>query len=365
MTDALRSKMHLERCSLLLALACLAHGATPPPTVLLKNAAQAGVLMPVMGLGTGAYGSDPRTPRPECWSVSACPGVAYNATLAFLATAAAGGAGANVRIDAANNYNDQAAIGAAIAASGLPRASVFVTTKVGDNYPLGYDEVTAQFAAALTAMNVSYVDLALIHWPQNKAPSSDPACNANGGAGNATCRLNSWRALVDVFNAGRARAIGVSNYNSSELQEIVDAGLPVPALNQIPLNIYRSSTQAATALTCARWGIALNAYSPLGVPDWHAFPTGATGMSATTLADPVVAGIARAHNRTAAAVMINWLWFGLGAVTNPRTRDPAHMAENLFVSYDFRLTDGEVNALSSRPQSWCSVDNWYECAPDA
>ena len=116
---------------------------------------------------------------------------------------------------------------------------------------------------------------------------------------------------------------------------------------------------------CARWGIALNAYSPLGVPDWHTFPSGSTGMSATTLADPVVAAIARAHNRTAAAVMINWLWFGLGAVTNPRTRDPAHMAENLFSSYDFRLTDGEVNALSSRPQSWCSVDNWYECAPDA
>lgn len=102
-------------------------------------------------------------------------------------------------------------------------------------------------------------------------------------------------------------------------------------MNQIPLNIYRSSTQLATALTCERLGIALNAYSPLGVPDWHTYPAG-HGMSATTLEDPVVTGIAVAHNRSAAAVIINWLWYGLGAVTNPRTRDIEHMVRGVICS---------------------------------
>jgi len=221
--------------------------------------------------------------------------------------------------------------------------------------------VTQQFNDILASMNVSYVDCLMIHWPQNKAPSSDPACNSNGGAGTAECRLNSWRALVDIFNSGRARSIGVSNYNSSTLQEIADAGMVLPAINQIPLNVYRSSTQMATIATCGRMGIAVNAYSPLGVPDWHVFPT-STGMSATTLEDPAVLAVAAAHGRSPAAVIINWLWFGLGAVTNPRTLDPAHMLENLN-SYDFRLSDAEVNALATRPQSFCAIDNWYECAP--
>ena len=126
------------------------------------------------------------------------------------------------------SHNAGGDIGAAIALSGVPRTSVFLVTKVGDNYPLGYDEVTSQFNAALIAMNVTYVDSAFIHWPQNKAKSSDPACNANGGLGNSTCRINSWRALVDIFHQGKARSIGVSNYNSSELQEIVDAGMILP-----------------------------------------------------------------------------------------------------------------------------------------
>ena len=77
-------------------------------------------------------------------------------------------------------------------------------------------------------------------------------------------------------------------------------------------------------------------------------------MSPTTLEDPVVGAIARAHNRTAAAVMINWLFYGMGAVTNPRTRDVAHMADNLG-ALDFRLDDGEINALMTRPQTFCKV----------
>ena len=117
-----------------LALALGAHRAlgAPMPTVLLRNAAQDGVFMPAIGLGTGAYGSNPNTARPECWSVAQCPGVAYNATLAYITVAQAMTPGALIRIDAANNYQDEgrAGGGAAIAASGVPRSSLFVVTKV-------------------------------------------------------------------------------------------------------------------------------------------------------------------------------------------------------------------------------------------
>ena len=84
-----------------------AFAADPTPAVLLKNAAATGVWMPAMGLGTGAYGGDPNKLRPECWSTSACPGVALNATIAYLQLAAASGS-TNIRIDAANNYQDGA-----------------------------------------------------------------------------------------------------------------------------------------------------------------------------------------------------------------------------------------------------------------
>lgn len=233
------------------------------------------------------------------------------------------------------------------------------------------------------------------------------------------CRLTTWAALVDIYNAGGARSIGVSNYNKSQLEEIVTAGMPLPAINQIPIHIYRcvcdwllpwascllaclhwrsfvggraadaecwsaaapcassspslhsghlrtvvcrSSSQLETIEYCQRNGITVNAYSPLGVPDWHVFPA-AGGMAATALQDPVVTAVAQVHGRTPAAVMINWLW-QQGIVTNPRTVRPEHMLDNLN-AYNFTLSDAEVALLSSRPQDWCSVDSkMYECAPD-
>ena len=165
----------------------------------------------------------------------------------------------------------------------------------------------------------------------------------------------------EVGHAGGAKAVGVSNYDVADLEEIRLSGMPMPALNQIPFHIYRSSSWAETLAYCLRHGIAVNAYSPLGVPDWKSFPT-SSGMSPTQLVDPVVTAVAAAHGRSPAAVLLNWLW-QLGIVTNPRTYNPAHMDDDLR-AYDFALNASEVALLSSRPQSWCSVDKWYECAPD-
>ena len=83
----------------------------------------------------------------------------------------------------------------------------------------------------------------------------------------AQCRLSTWRALVSIWQSGGAKSIGVSNYNSSQLQEIADAGLPMPAVVQNPFNIGHSSAEMSTLAYCNAHNITFNGYSPFGVPD--------------------------------------------------------------------------------------------------
>ena len=169
-------------------------------------------------------------------------------------------------------------------------------------------------------MNVSYVDLVLNHWPTSPAtPTVDPLCDP---AKNATydakaCRLSTWRAYVEIFSSGKARAIGVANYGISDLQEIIDAGMPLPALNQVPYHLYNAAHQQPLKAFCDAHGIVLLSYSPFGIPDWHAFPTPAL-PSNSTLTDPVVLSVAAAHApATPAQVLLAWLW-QQGMPSNPR-----------------------------------------------
>lgn len=270
-----------------------------------------------------------------------------------------------VRLDQANSYGDTTTVGLAMAQSGVPRSSIWLLQKVGNGYPMGYADIMSQWQVIKANMSITYTDILVVHWPFSTTRSQEPACNAGDPAYNQTfCRLETWRALVDIWRSGDARAIGVSNYNASQLEEIRAAGYPLPALNQIPLNIYRSSSQLETISWCLRHGIVVNAYSPLGVPDYHTYNATGTGMTAKALDDPVLAAIAAAHPPfTPAQVTLAWLW-ALGVPTNPRTLNPAHMDENLAaLNGDLVLSESEVAALSGRPQSLCSVDKWYECAP--
>ena len=359
----------MVRCFLLAAAAAAAaHAAYIVPVLPLSNAAVKGMTMPATGLGTGGYGAPGKLPPsayPETWDADANATVAAavsGAVSAYIKMAIAGGV-AQARIDNADSYQNVAAVGRGMRDSGVPRESIWLLSMVGNGLAMGFQDTLDQFASICATQQVTYVDALLNHWPTATAASKEPACNANDPAYNATvCRLDTWRALVQIFNAGGAKAIGVSNYLVEHLEEIRLAGMPMPAINQIPIHIYRSSSWAETISYCQRHGIAVNAYSPLGVPDWHTFPT-STGMSATQLVDPVVTAVAANHSRSPAAVILNWLW-QLGFVSNPRTYSAAHMDDDLN-SYNFDLTPAEVALLSSRPQSWCSVDEWYECAPDS
>jgi diketogulonate reductase-like aldo/keto reductase len=178
----------------------------------------------------------------------------------------------------------------------------------------------------LAQMGVSYVDLLLNHWPTSPATyTTDKTCKPNAPTYDAKqCRLNTWRALVEAWQAGQTRAIGVANYNSSHLQEIIDAGMPLPAVNQVrnateapqwrrvqtvprllsprsapfqvPFHLYNAAAQADIHAFCYAHNITLLSYSPMGIPDWHTFPTGPGKLPApSTTLDPVLLSIAAKH----------------------------------------------------------------------
>jgi len=234
---------------------------------------------------------------------------------------------------------------------------------------VGYADTLSQFDFLLEQMNTSYVDLLLNHWPTSPAsPTVDPLCDPKQPAtyDAKACRLSTWRAYVEIWQSGRSRAIGVANYGISDLQEIIDAGMPLPALNQVPYHLYNAAHQQPVKAFCEAHNIVLLSYSPLGIPDWHPFPTPAL-PSNSTLTDPVVLATAAAHApATPAQVIIAWL-FQQGVPSNPRSMSAAHMADNLDVfASGLVLSEAEMAALSSRPLDLCSVDNsFYECVPAA
>jgi hypothetical protein len=180
----------------------------------------------------------------------------------------------------------------------------------------------------------------LLHGMQLRAGAHTVPCTRYPHAAGRPCLLFAPLG-TQAFDAGVLRAIGVSNYNATQLEEIAVAGMPLPAVNQIPLHIYRSTSQQDTVQWCEANGVVVNAYSPFGVPDYHSFPgngyehqayyvlpcfllLGAlrtsptvcprdgvlcrSGMSPLALEDPVVVSIAKAHGRTPAAVTAAWLW---------------------------------------------------------
>jgi diketogulonate reductase-like aldo/keto reductase len=203
-------------------------------------------------------------------------------------------------VDTARIYGNEADVGAAIKGSGVPRAEVFVTTKLW-NEDHGYDVALRALDTSLARLGLDYVDLYLIHWPvQGK-------------------RRDSWRALERAFADGRARAIGVSNYLVPHLRELVGEAKVVPHVNQIELSPFLQRTD--TCALCREHGIAIEAYSPL--------------TRGQRLGDPTVVEIARAVGRTPAQVLLRW---GLqhGFIVLPKSVHRERIAENAAV-FDFTL----------------------------
>ena len=361
-----------------------AREAVTVPSLPLFNSAVPGTMIPAIGLGTGGYSGNDQgfDTYPECWvgdggasggGTGTCGGYVQKAVTSWLE------AGAR-RIDAANSYQNQVDVGKAmnafIASGKASRSDIFLLSKVGPSHPLGYSDVKDQFEGILTEMGVDYVDLLLIHWPwdsaskgnvsNNHTTSVTPACNHSSTEYNErACRVLSWKAMVDIYASGKARAIGVSNYNITHFQEIIDADLPLPALTQSPFHIYRSATQMDLLLFTARHNIVFLGYSPFGVPDYHQYSF-AGCPAANQLQHPYVLSLASKYSATPAQVLLQWQW-QLGIPTNPRSMNAQHQVDNLNAYQLFAAVGGlnqtEMDTLSSQPQDLCTPTNdWYECA---
>eukprot|EP00117_Sycon_ciliatum_P049247 scpid82334/ scgid34943/ Uncharacterized oxidoreductase Mvan_2161 len=324
----------MERLPWILAVALtllLQHSvADDAPSVALANAAKPGTRMPVYGIGTCGYSPGPEVPG-EHWNDS----VAVKAIGEWLKL---GGR----RIDTSLDYRDQPGVGQAVRQSGIARDEIFITSKVGGG-PLGYNETLDQFKEVLSTLNMTYVDLLLIHWPWPLVGgSSDPACQ-DGAASANSCRQSSWKAMVEILNSGGARAVGVSNFEIKHIQSLqAGSSLPLPAVNQVEFSPYWHEIELLEF--CKTHQIVFNGYAPLATPDWAPH---SHHWNASLLDSSVLKKIGDAHSKTPAQVALRWS-MQMDVVINPRTWDPEHMKEDL--DLNFVLTSDEMEQITNVPK---------------
>ncbi|HET6635908.1 MAG TPA: aldo/keto reductase [Streptomyces sp.] len=216
-------------------------------------------------------------------------------------------------IDTAAIYENETGTGKALAASGVPREELFVTTKLWNNQH-GHDSTLRAFDASLARLGLEYVDLYLIHWP---VPSQDRY-------------VETWQAFEKILADGRARAIGVSNFHPHHLRRVIEQTGTVPALNQVEL--HPRLQQGETRAFHAEHGIATEAWSPLG-------------QGKDLLSDPQLTEIARKHERTVAQVVLRW-HLQTGNVVIPKSVTPSRIRENFDV-FSFELDAADLAAVAA------------------
>jgi 2,5-diketo-D-gluconate reductase A len=213
-------------------------------------------------------------------------------------------------IDTAAAYGNEEGVRDAVQASGLNRGDLFITTKLwNENH--GRDRARRAFEESLSKLGGDYIDLYLIHWP---VPGRD-------------LYVETWEALCSFREQGRVRSIGVSNFQIEHLERIIDATGVVPAVNQIEL--HPRLQQPELRRFHSEHGIHTEAWSPLG--------------KGQLLDDAVIEGIASAHDRTPAQVVLRW-HIQLGNVVIPKSATPSRIHEN-FQVFDFELSAEEMDRL--------------------
>ncbi|MFC4909968.1 aldo/keto reductase [Actinomadura gamaensis] len=215
-------------------------------------------------------------------------------------------------IDTAQAYENETGTGRALRESGIARDELFVTTKLW-NADQGYDSTLRAFDASMARLGLDVLDLYLIHWPM-------PARGTY---------LDTWRAFEKLYNDGRIRAIGVSNFTVGTLERLFAETEVKPVVNQVELHPYLQ--QGELRAFHARHDIRTEAWSPLG-------------QGKGLLDDPVLARIGAAHGKTAAQVVLRW-HLQLGNIVIPKSVTPSRIAENFDV-FDFELTAEDMDAIA-------------------
>ena len=211
-------------------------------------------------------------------------------------------------VDTARIYGNEKDVGAAVRESGVPRAEVFVTTKLW-NDDQGFDPALRAFDASLARLGLDYVDLYLLHWPV------------------AGKRLDSWRALERIKSEGRARHIGVSNFLVPHLEELLAKASEPPSVDQIEIHPFLQ--QRETRAFCNKHGIVVEAYSPL--------------TSGQRLDHPKVASVAKRAGRSPAQVLLRWA-VQHDLVVLPKSTHEKRIKENAAL-FDFTLDEAAMKEL--------------------
>ena len=214
-------------------------------------------------------------------------------------------------IDTAQAYFNEAEVGEAIAKSGIPREELFITTKVWiDNYC--YEKTKASVAESMKKLKTDYIDLVLLH-----QPFSD--------------YYGAWKALEELYDEGKIRAIGISNFYADRMIDIAAFGRIRPMVNQMETHILNQQTELKG--WADKYGVQLEAWGPFG--------EGRKGI----FENPVIAEIAEKHGKTPAQIMLGWN-IQRGVVVIPKSTHIERMEENFNV-FDFTLSDDDMKKIAA------------------
>jgi 2,5-diketo-D-gluconate reductase A len=216
-------------------------------------------------------------------------------------------------IDTAEMYRNEKGVGQGLRDAGVDRGDVFITSKLNNGYHRP-DDARRAFDATLSALGSDYVDLFLIHWPLPTLYDGD--------------FVSTWNVLEEFAKDGRARSIGVSNFQVAHLQRLAEGSHTVPAVNQVEAHPYFGNEQVRTYDREHR--IATEAWSPIA--------------QGKVLDDEVITRIADAHNKTAAQVVLRW-HIQRGDIVIPKSVHRERMQSN-FDIFDFSLDNGEMDAIT-------------------
>ena len=252
-------------------------------TVTLNN----GVEMPIFGLGVYQTNAGEEAENAVRWALES----GYRA------------------VDTAALYGNEAEVGKIVSSGIVPRENVFVTSKVWVN-DLSYDGTKAAFDASMDRLKLDYVDLYLIHWPVNDWQGA-------------------WKALEEIYETDRVRAIGVSNFMEHHLDELLSFAKVKPVTNQI--EYHPELQQPDLHAYCRDNGIPLTAWAPL--------------MKGRVLEVPTLVDIADKYGKNAVHVTLRWM-LQTGVITIPKSANQGRIAANADI-YDFELSDDDIAAINS------------------